>query len=1198
MSAFKLRRFRHVRAPRGTSAHSISRARLLVITCAASLLLLGLAGASPALAGVWWHLASRPAPTVLTPGHHARLTVTATNVGDTGIDATASPVTITDTLPAGLEATKIQGESGLRPRSEHLFNCTLGTLSCTTQPELFPAFEVLQVTIEVNVRSDANAGELNQISVHGGIEEGGGAVAPAELSAPISVGPEDAVFGVHENGYGLFPEEEGGAADRQAGSHPFQLTTKVEFNETFEQYPSNLFPSVPALPKELGFNLPPGLIGNPQAVPQCPDANFSTSFTQQTNSCAPEDQIGVAVVTATEPARFGMITRPVPLWNLEPAPGEPARLGFVVIGVPVVLDTSIRSNGDYGVSVSVNNAPQSAQILASEVTIWGTPGDHRHDASRGWHCLADDGWFTEEPKPCQKEEPKEGQPAPEPFLTMPTSCTGTLASTVQGSSWPVKSLASEPGQIFTLQGQTETQLPGFEGCEHVPFTPSLQFHSTETQAATPTGLKVDVHVPQQETTLREGSLGESDLKDTSVTLPTGIELSPASAGGLQACSESQIGFEGLPGQDPFAPGPGPGAFADGAPQPLRFSEAPPSCPDASKMGVVRVHTPLLPHELTGAVYLAEPAPRGEGDKNPFNSLLALYIAVEDPATGVHVKLAGEVKLNETTGQITSSFLNAPQVPFEDFELEFFGGPRGSVSTPALCGAYQTQALFAPWSGSEAVNALSGEGEMQVTSGPGGSPCPASEPFAPKIQAGSANPQAGAFSAFSLQIERPDGNQPLSGLSVRLPRGAAAMLSSLTPCPEPQAAQGTCGPDSEIGQATASAGLGPDPYTESGKVYVTGPYDGAPFGLSIVTPAVAGPFNLGLVVVRSKIEVDPHTAQVSISGAVPTFIQGVGMPPTGLPLQLKRIYVTVNRPNFEFNPTSCEAKMIEGTLSGASGGSEAISTPFQVSGCQNLPFKPSLTAQTQGKTSKANGASFVVTVSSSPGQANIAKTVLVVPKILPARLSTIQKACLAKTFEANPASCPEGSNIGRAVVHTPVLKSALTGPAYLVSHGNAAWPDVEFVLQGEGIALILDGQTQIKGGVTTSSFNSVPDAPVSSFEAILPEGPHSALTTNLPTSAKYSLCGRKLTVPTTLTGQNGALIVQQTKVSVTGCGAVKAARAKKLSRAQKLKKALASCRKRFKRGKAKRAACERKAKRLYGPKRHKAAGRHAKSKAKR
>ena len=582
----------------------------------------------------------------------------------------------------------------------------------------------------------------------------------------------------------------------------------------------------------------------------------------------------------------------------------------------------------------------------------------------------------------------------------------------------------------------------------------------------------------------------------------------------------------------------------------------------------------MTHELEGAAYLAAPAPNGETGENPFNSLVALYIVAEDPASGVLVKLAGEGHLDEGTLRLSTTFRNAPQVPFEDLRLDLFGGPRASVTTPPVCGSYATQASFTPWSGTGTVNVESPAGEFAITAGVGAAGCPANPlPFSPGFAAQSENVQAGAFTSFALEVSRPDGDQDLAGVTVQLPPGIAAMLSSATPCTEAQANADACPPQSEVGQATAVSGLGPEPFTVAGgRVFITGPYQGAPFGLEIVTPAVAGPFNLGEVVVRSSIYVNPSTAAITIlTPSLPTQLKGI-------PLQLDRVLVSVNRPGFEFNPTNCEPKRIEGTLAGAQGASASVSSPFQVANCASLPFHPTLTATTEGRASKADGASLDVKVTSTPGQANIAKTVLTIPGALPARLTTIQKACVAAVFEANPSSCPEGSVIGQAIVHTPVLKSPLTGPAYLVSHGGAAWPDVEFVLQGEAITLILDGQTAIKNGITTSTFNTVPDAPVSSFEAILPQGPHSALTANLPAAANYDLCGSNLTIPAVITAQNATVITQATKVTVLGCATVKDS--KRLTRAQKLAAALHACRKKHEHSHHRRVRCEQQARKRY------------------
>jgi hypothetical protein len=1141
------------------------------------------AGASPAWAGPWWRLSSRLAPTHLAPGATGMLYVTVENLGDGGVSGASAPITIGDVLPAGLKITNTEAVTPHRASSfrnavekTHEWTCTVPSereAACSTEMSLRP-YEGLVLEMPVAAEGSLpNESQLsNHASVQGGDAEGTSVAVPdVSLTRAVQISTQPVTFGVEPGGLLLLPEEEGGTIDTSAGTHPFQLTSTVEFDQTLEevQKPGQeqiLAPGAPALPKDLSFQLPPGLLGNVTAAAHCSDTQFAVFAVG--NACPPESAVGVASVTLLEPSRLGFVTLEVPIFNLEPAQGEPARFGFVASGVPVTLETAVRTESDYGVTVNVNNATEAAQVLGAQITFWGDPSSPAHDNSRGWNCLRDEAC----PAPTERSNTA--------LLTLPTSCTGALYSSMEGAAWNGEPVRAQ----FTFQNEMGQPLSEMEHCPALPFDPTIsaqpvQEAQTEgrppaptTAASAPTGLDVSVKLPQQGI-VHAGMLAEADVRSATVTLPEGMQLNPSAANGLAACSEAQIGYQGPGVQDPLSPG---------AEEPLHFSNQPAACPQASKLGLVRLRTPLLGEELQGAVYLAEPAPQGEAGKNPFDSLLALYIVAEDPALGIRAKLAGEAKLDPATGQIASTFADTPQVPFEELDLQLFGGPAGSLTTPSACGSYSASASFTPWSGTPSVDVAS-EPAFQITSGPGGASCSSPQPFSPSLVAGASSLQAGGYTSFALHLSRPDGDQTLTNLSVHLPAGDAAILKNVTPCPESQASQGTCGPESEIGQATATAGAGPAPYTVTGgRVYITGPYQGAPFGLSIVTPAVAGPFNLGNVVVRAKIEVDPHTAQVTITSPLPTIVQGIGRPASGVPLDLRDVYVTVDRRDFEYNPTSCDTTSVTANLTGNEGAMANVSSPFQVEDCQNLPFQPEVLAQTQGHTSKADGASLKLTFKSKTGEAHVAKTILTIPAILPARLTTIQKACIAATFEVNPAACPEGSDIGTAVVHTPVLKTPLTGPIYLVSHGNAAWPDAELVLQGEGIKIILDGQTAIKKGVTTSSFLSVPDAPFETVEATLPEGPHSALTMtpNLAEKTHYNLCGQHITIPTQLTGQNGTAVNENVNVPVQGCEAVKAGRTKKLTRAQKLARALQACREHHPRSRIQRASCERKARKRY------------------
>jgi hypothetical protein len=1046
---------------------------------------MGTIGSAPASAATgWWHLTTTTYPATLVPGEEGTITVLATNLGDAPVNATGDPVQIADKLPPGLKEVSMQGVwgvVGLLGGSECL------GLKCEFNGSL-PPYQMLEVTIKVKTEAGAHSGEVNEATISGG------ELPTTSTKRAITVGAEPTPFGVES--YEVAPENEGGSLDTTAGSHPYQLTTTLSLNQTSDPL------KPPALPKDLRFKLPPGLIGNPTPFPQCSEGQFTAIKVFGENNCPAQTAIGVAEVTIDVP-RLLFVTLPVPVFNLVPNVGEPARFGFDVLDVPVWLDTSVRTGGDYGVTVSVDNISQSAAFLGSQVTLWGEPGAASHNISRGTLCV--DGELLGGGA-CNS--PSMGTFAP--FLVMPTSCTGPLRTTVEADSW------KEPGVFGNAIEPLST--PSLDSCNKLSFDPEISVAPDVSSGSSSSGLTVKIHVPQAES-ITPGGRAQANVRSTTVTLPAGIALNPAGADGLEACSESQIGFERYDQESEIE------LFTASLPQPF--------CPDAAKIGTVHIKTPLLPHELNGAVYLAQPAPAGEAGANPFNSLVAMYFVAEDPYSGTLVKIPGEVHLDPTTGQIVATFNHTPQVPFEDLRVEFFGGARAPLSTPAKCGDYTTTTSIEPWSGNAAAEPST---TFPITSGPGGSPCKNPLPFAPSLTAETTSIQAGGFTPFSMTMSREDGNQNLQAVQLHMPLGLSGTLSTVKLCGEEQADAGTCGPESLIGETVVSVGVGGDPFSVTGgKVYITGPYKGAPFGLSIVNPAKAGPFDLGKVVVRAKIEVNPETAALTITtdneGAykIPTLIDGI-------PLEIKHVNVDINRPGFTFNATNCNPLKITGELTSAEGSSSALSVPYQVTNCAVLAFKPKLEASTAGNWTRTGGTSLAVKLGypAGPYDANISRVKVELPKALPSRLQTLQKACLASVFEANPASCPAASVIGHARATTPVLPVPLEGPAYFVSHGGEAFPSLIIVLQGYGVTVHLVGTTFIsKAGITSSTFKTVPDVPVGSFELNLPTGPYSALT------GLGNLCKDKtLNMPTEFVGQNGAEIHTTTKIAVTGCAKTK------------------------------------------------------------
>jgi hypothetical protein len=510
--------------------------------------------------------------------------------------------------------------------------------------------------------------------------------------------------------------------------------------------------------------------------------------------------------------------------------------------------------------------------------------------------------------------------------------------------------------------------------------------------------------------------------------------------------------------------------------------------------------------------------------------------------GVLIKQPATLSANQTTGQLTVHVHELPQLPFSKLRLKVHGGTRAPLANPQSCGSQTTTSAFTPWSGGPDATPFT---SFAVDWDGQGGTCPAEFPFAPSFTSGGSSSTAGVFSPLGLSLSRQDREQNLSGLSVTLPPGELAKLAGVERCPDALATTGQCPAGSKIGTLTAAVGPGATPLVVHGDVYLTAPYRGQPFGEAAVIHAQAGPFNLGDVVVRGAIHIDRSTAQATVvSDPFPQIVDGVRV-------RTRAVNVLLDRPGFTFNPTSCEQEQLHATISSSQGAAVNVTSPFAATGCRGLPFKPVFRATIRGRASKRNGAALDVRVSSrggpqpGGGEANIAKVKVSLPKSLPTRLVTLQQACVAHVFEANPAACPAAATVGTATASTPLLASPLSGPAILVSHGGTSFPDLDIVLQGEGVTLVLVGNTEIRGGITTSTFNTIPDAPVSSFELRLPTGRFSILGAFLPVKANYSFCGQRLSMPTTITAQNGAVVRQATRIATSGCR--KASRARRAAR---------------------------------------------------
>ncbi|HET8815145.1 MAG TPA: hypothetical protein VFM51_09345 [Solirubrobacterales bacterium] len=865
--------------------------------------------------------------------------------------------------------------------------------------------------------------------------------------------------------------------DLQAGGHPDQLSERFRLSTAPENPWGAAFPSFAVVnAKSIVTTLPPGLIGNPLATPRCEQHELAHA------TCGGAAQVGILRVEGNRqqaPAAF----HELPLYNLVPPPGVAAQLGAPLpspINASAHVNAGLDAASSYGVEAAALNTTAAEGLISVDATIWGVPHDPSHDDER--FCPAPGGRETTASRGGECEA-LEGDP--KPFLRNPTSCSSAPVARLKVDAW------QGPGDF----AEASSEMPPMEGCDEVPFEPVFELAPTATSADSPTGLRVNLHLPQPQSPTETGT---ADLRKAVIALPEGLEVNPASADGLAACGPAQIDLEG---------------------------EGPARCPDASKIGTVEVSTPLLERALRGGAYVAEPY------ENPFGSLLALYIAVDDPHTGIVVKLAGEVEADPATGQLTTTFDQSPQLPFEDLAVDFFGGPRAALKTPATCGTFASDAVFTPWTAPEGEEATRSS-SFEIGNGPGGSPCaatPEQAPYAPAFTAGTLEPRAGTYSPFVMRLTRGAGSQEVEGVSTTLPPGLTGRLAGIPYCPErdiaraatrdgrAEAADPACPAASRLGTVTVAAGAGPNPHHVSGSVYLAGPHQGAPLSLAVVTPAVAGPFDLGTVVVRALLHVDPETARIhAVAGPIPSMLQGI-------PLDVRSIALQLDRPGFTLNPTSCEPMAIAGTALSTLGQPANLSARFQVGGCEALSFAPRLRLSLKGGTRRSAHPALKAVLTAGPGEANIAGAQVTLPRSQFLDQGHLQEICTRVQFNAgggNGEQCPPSSIYGFARAETPLLDQPLEGPVFLRSSSHEL-PDLVAALGGQ-IDIVLAGRVDSVKGRIRNSFEVVPDAPVTKFTLEMRGGARGLLVNS--TNICASVRSRRARV--LFFGQNGR--VQRTE----------------------------------------------------------------------
>jgi hypothetical protein len=849
------------------------------------------------------------------------------------------------------------------------------------------------------------------------------------------------------------------APAKEAGSHPVGISFAVDFAL------KGAGPFADGDLRNLSIEMPPGLIERPLAVPQCSNEDFHTPrespWEESLSGESCQDKAQVGIVTARS-AREGGSTRTFGLFNLAPPPGAPSELGFNAYGNPVSLVPSIRqAEGEYGITLETKNVSQQLDVTGLTVTIWGVPWSVIHNHQRG-NCLnalePTFGWAK-----CSVGPPSEPQHAPRAYLTLPTDCETGLSFTAVAESW------QQSGSVARTSLAT-----GPLDCSGLRFEPKATAQLSDPRASSPSGYAF--HIEVDNLGILEPKLqAPTPVRKAVVTLPEGVTINPSVGAGLGVCTLGQYEAE----TETSPPGSG--------------------CPNESKIGDFRVKSPIVAAEIDGSIFLAAP------HDNPFGSFLAVYLVAKAIDRGILVKVAGRLDPDPNTGSLTATFDRLPQLPYTDLSINFREGQRSPLATPATCGPISTEASFTPWRDPSVVRHKSLP--AAITAGLGGGPCPSGlAPFAPQAKGGTLNSRAGAYTPFYLHLTRQVTEQEIVSYSAQMPPGLLGKIAGIPYCPEAaiEAARvnsgvaerdrPSCPAASQIGRTFSGYGVGSVLAYAPGNLYLAGPYRGSSFSVVSVNSALVGPFDLGVVIVRSAIRIDPETARASIDATgtdpIPHIVDGI-------PIHLRDVRAYIDRPNVTLNPTSCAPFTVASALNGAgqryadrSDDTLAVATaPFQAFDCASLRFKPRIALGLQGGARRGDHPSLRVVVRPRPGHANIASAQVTLPPSIFLDQSRIETICSRVQFAAD--RCPPGSVYGRVRAFTPLLEAPMEGPAYLRASNNEL-PDLVFALRGQGIEVNVAGRIDSFRGGIRGSFPTIPDAPVRKFVLKLKAGARGVL----------------------------------------------------------------------------------------------------------